>query len=351
MADPRERWIAGRGRRNVEDARRKAAANTAEVLMSQSAKWFKDRENLSRAKDVLQHIPAVTTDQNEKRNMYQMLMNQMKGGDRGARLIDTGGLPSIVQANLDKHRRGSTMFQDPSKSQGLLGDIGSLFTGRNKSAVYADEYNPFPMAGFGADWYKDQFPIASGLGSLMEAAENFVPYIGTAKRMFSKEREPLERDSRFAPIPGSADWESSVFDPVEDVTENIMESPAGDEVTESITDTIEEEPLISPPGIAYPGYNRPVTDLGELSPLSLVSLEPETNEIFNEEVFNKVYELTHPTGQTEAEIPEYFHLYETPWNLFETLKESAKEDEFTDQEILDFLIGRGNLKDTTLELQ
>ena len=82
-----------------------------------------------------------------------------------------------------------------------------------------------------------------------------------------------------------------------------------------------------------------------------MSLEPETNEIFNEEVFNKVYELTHPTGQTEAEIPEYFHLYETPWNLFETLKESAKEDEFTDQEILDFLIGRGNLKDTTLELQ
>ena len=326
--------------------------------MSRPEKWYTQSydtgkskiRNIDLIKDTLVRQPAVTTDQDESRNMYQMLMNQMKGGDRGARLIDTGGLPSIVQANLDKHRRGSTMFQDPSKSQGLLGDIGSLFTGRNKSAVYADEYNPFPMAGFGADWYKDQFPIASGLGSLMEVAENFVPYIGTAKRMFSKEREPLERDSRFTPIPGSADWESSVFDPMEDIDDYIYtgEFPGDPRGTEDsgYYGRIEEEPLISPPGIAYPGYNQPVTDLGALSPL-----EPETDEIFNEEVFNKVYELTHPTGQTEAEMPEYFDLYETPWNLFETLKESAKEDEFTDQEILDFLIGRGNLKDTTLELQ
>ena len=348
MADRRDRWIAGQGRRNVEDARRKAAANTAEVLMSQSAKWFKDRENLSRAKNVLQHIPAVTTDQNEKRNMYQMLMNQMKGGDRGARLIDTSGLPSIVQENLDKYRRGRRMFQDPSKAQGLLGDIGSLFSGNNRAAVYADEYNPFPMAGFGADWYKDKFKFASGLGSLMEAAENFIPYIGTAKRMLSKEREPLERDPRYTPVPGSADWESSVFDPVEDIDDYIYtgEFPGDPRGTEDsgYYGRIEEEPLLSPPGIAYPGYNQPVTDLGELFPL-----EPETNEIFNEEVFNKVYELTHPTGQTEAEIPEYFDLYETPWNLFETLKESAKEDEFTDQEILDFLLKKGNLKDNTLE--
>ena len=341
MVDRRDRWIAGQGRRNVEDARRKAAANTAEVLMSQSAKWFKNRKNLSRAKDVLQHIPAVTTDQNESRNMYQMLMNQMKGGDRGARLIDTGGLPSIVQENLDKYRRGRRMFQDPSKAQGLFGDIGSLFSGNNRAAVYADEYNPFPMAGFGEDWYKDKFKFASGLGSLMEAAENFIPGIGTAKRMFSKEREPLGRDPRFTPIPGSADWESSVFDPVEDVTENIMESPAGDEVTESITDTIEEEPLISPPGIPYPGYNRPVTDRGELSPLSL---EPETNEIFNEEVFNKVFTLPDPTGFTN-----FPYAFEGPWDLFEAAKENMETNEFTDQELLDLLIRTGYLVDDTLE--
>lgn len=122
------------------------------------------------------------------------------------------------------------MFQDPSKSQGLFGDMGSLFSGNNRAAVYADEYNPFPEAGFGEDWYKDKFKFASGLGSLMEAAENFIPGIGTAKRMFSKEREPLERDPRYTPVPGSADWESSVFDPVEDVTENITDMGIDEQV-------------------------------------------------------------------------------------------------------------------------
>ena len=151
----------------------------------------------------------------------------------------------------------------------------------------------------------------------------------------------MERDARCTPIPGSADWESSVFDPVEDVPENIMESPAGDEVMESITDTIEEEPLISPPGIAYPGYNRPVTDLGELPPLSL---EPETNEIFNEEVFNKVFTLPDPTGFTN-----FPYAFEGPWDLFKAAKENMETNEFTDQELLDLLIRTGYLVDDTLE--
>ena len=120
-----------------------------------------------------------------------------------------------------------------------------------------------------------------------------------------------------------------------------MESPAGDEVTESITDTIEEEPLISPPGIPYPGYNRPVTDRGELSPLSL---EPETNEIFNEEVFNKVFTLPDPTGFTN-----FPYAFEGPWDLFEAAKENMETNEFTDQELLDLLIRTGYLVDDTLE--
>ena len=88
MANPRENWIAGQAQRSMEDARRKAAANTPEVMMSQTPDWYQNRENLSRAKDVLQNMPAVTTDPGESRNMYQILMNQMKGGDRGARLVD-----------------------------------------------------------------------------------------------------------------------------------------------------------------------------------------------------------------------------------------------------------------------
>jgi hypothetical protein len=92
------------------------------------------------------------------------------------------------------------MFQDPSKSQGFLGDVGSLFSGNNRAAVYADEYNPFPKAGFGKDWYRDQFPIASGLGSLMEGAENFIPGATWAKQFLPKsKRLPLERDLSWVP--------------------------------------------------------------------------------------------------------------------------------------------------------
>ena len=209
MADPRELWIAGQGKRNVEDARRKAAANTPEVMMSQTPEWYQDRGNLSRAKDVLQHMPAVTTDQNESRNMYQMLMNQMKGGDKGARLLDTRGLPAGAR------RIGRTLFTDPAKSQGFFGDVGSLFTGKNKAAVRATEYNPFPKAGFGEQFYKDEFPWASAFGNITGLAEQSPTLSMLASLFPKKERTPLERDPRYTPVDGSADWESSVFDPIE----------------------------------------------------------------------------------------------------------------------------------------
>ena len=209
MADPRELWIAGRGKRNVEDARRKAAANTPQVMMSQTPEWYQDRGNLSRAKNVLQHMPAVTTDQNESRNMYQMLMNQMKGGDRGARMMDTSGLPAGAR------RIGRTLFTDPAKSQGFFGDVGSLLSGKNKAAVRAKEYNPFPKAGFGEQFYEDEFPIASSFGNLMGLAEKSPTLSMIASLFPKKERIPLERDPRFSPVDGSADWESSVFDPIE----------------------------------------------------------------------------------------------------------------------------------------
>ena len=194
MANPRENWIAGQAQRSMEDARRKAAANTPEVMMSQTPDWYQNRENLSRAKDVLQNMPAVTTDPGESRNMYQILMNQMKGGDKGARLVDKSGTT----------------------------------------------YNPFPKAGFGSKFYKEQFPIASGLGSLMEGAENFMPVLGMAKRMFGREREPLERDPRYGPdvlkgLAPSADWESSIFDPIEDdIVTNLVEGETKDDLVEKI---------------------------------------------------------------------------------------------------------------------
>jgi len=216
--DRRSAYLRNKAIQNANTVReRRATVENPQWAMSRDADWYQNRDNLSSIKGTLANMPAVTTDQGEGRNMYQMLMNQMKGGDRGARLIDTSGLPAGAR------RTGRTLFTDPAKSQGFLGDVGSLFTGKNKAAVRAREYNPFPKAGFGKDWYKDQFPIASGLGSLMEGAENFIPGIGMAKRMLTREREPLERDLSYAPNP----YDELPMMEFEDDTETIAETPLG----------------------------------------------------------------------------------------------------------------------------
>ncbi len=301
--------------------------------MSRDADWYQDRENLASIKDTLVNQQGNrdfwTTDQDESRNAYQMLMNQMKGGDRGARMMDLRGLPSVVQSDPNRYRRGRTMFQDPSKSQGFLGDVGSLFSGNNRAAVYADEYNPFPKAGFGKDWYKDKFPIASGLGSFMEAAENFIPGATWAKQFLPKsKRLPLERDLSWVPE-GLGEYDKIPEIPfLEDLTETIEE--------ETIDDRIPRGPF--PPGIAYPGYNADIT----ITDLPPETFEKPTDEIFNEEVFNKVYKFPDPTGFTN-----FPYAFDAPWNLFEAAKENMEEGEWTDQELLDRLIKRGYLIDKT----
>ena len=221
------------------------------------------------------------------------------------------------------------MFQDPSKSQGFLGDVGSLFSGNNRAAVYADEYNPFPKAGFGKDWYRDQFPIASGLGSLMEGAENFIPGATWAKQFLPKsKRLPLERDLSWVPE-GLGEYDKIPEIPfLEDLTETIEE--------ETIDDRIPRGPF--PPGIAYPGYNADIT----ITDLPPETFEKPTDEIFNEEVFNKVYKFPDPTGFTN-----FPYAFDAPWNLFEAAKENMEEGEWTDQELLDRLIKRGYLIDKT----
>ena len=249
--DRRSAHLRNRAIQNANAVReRRATLENPDWLMSRPADWYTELDtqgepsNWRAAKNVLQHRPAVTTDMNEQRNMFQMLANQAKGGDRGARLIDTRDLPAGAR------RTGRTMFQDPSRAQGFLGDVGSLFSGNNRAAVYADEYNPFPKAGFGKDWYRDQFPIASGLGSLMEGAENFIPGATWAKQFLPKsKRLPLERDLSWVPE-GVGEYDKIPEIPfLEDLTETIEE--------ETIDDRIPRGPF--PPGIAYPGYNEDIT--------------------------------------------------------------------------------------------
>ena len=197
-----------------------ARNNDLQYAMSRSPDWYQNRDNLRSIKNVLVNTPAVTTDMNESRNMYQMLMNQMKGGDRGARLIDTSGLPAGAR------RIGRTLFTDPAKSQGFFGDVKSLFTGKNKAAVRAPEYNPFPKAGFGKKFYKDEFG-GFDFGGLMEGIMKIATPL---KYLPKRERTPLERDSRFYP-------ENNVFDLEFDKVEPI---PFMGELEEDITETIDD---------------------------------------------------------------------------------------------------------------
>ena len=211
-----------------------ARNNDLNYAMSRSPSWYQNSDNLRSIKNVLVNTPAVTTDMNESRNMYQMLMNQMKGGDRGARLIDTSGLPAGAR------RIGRTLFQDPSKSAGFRADLRNMLgdlTFQNKrldpenrtsnpAAVRAPEYNPFPKAGFGEEYYKDTFG-GFDFGGLMEGIMKIATPL---KYLPQRERTPLERDSRFYP-------ENNVFDIEFDKVEPI---PFMGEFEEDITETIDD---------------------------------------------------------------------------------------------------------------
>ena len=228
MVDNRSQFLRNQAINQANTVRENRAIadrnNDLQYAMSRSPDFYQNRDNLRSIKDVLVNTPAVTTDQNESRNMYQMLMNQMKGGDKGARLIDTRGLPAGA------YRTGRTLFTDPAKSQGFLRDVGSLFTGKNQAAVRAPEYNPFPKAGFGEQYYKDTFG-GFDFSGLMEGIAKIAPYTGTLSKFLPKrDRVPLDRDPDFLP-------ENNPF-PIE---------------YDKIEPYVEEEPITFLPQEAYEG--------------------------------------------------------------------------------------------------
>ena len=336
--DRRSAHLRNRAIQNANAVReRRATVENPQWAMSRDADWYQDRGNLASIKDTLVNQQGNrdfwTTDRDESRNMYQILMNQMKGGDRGARMMDLRGLPSVVQSDPNRYRRGRTMFQDPSKSQGFLGDVGSLFSGNNRAAVYADEYNPFPKAGFGEDWYKDKFKFASGLGSLMEGAENFIPGATWAKQFLPKsKRLPLERDPRFLPENNMAPFWELLEDEAEDAPldydwndlwKDGEDDLLGEDFTEPLDDITEK---IVEEGVK--DVDEPVVD--------------EFKIFENPEIFNNVFAFPEQTGFTN-----FASAFDSPWNVFESAKEKMSKK--TNQEILDLLIKRGFLIDTTLE--
>ena len=186
--------------------KRRATVENPDWLLAQSPETWKNTEFLSKANPVLSQLKGNqdfwTTDQDEPRNMYQMAINNMYGG-QGARMLDLRGLPSIVQSDPNKYRRGRTLFQDPSKSQGFFGDLRSMLGDitpmeprPNPAAVRATEYNPFHEEGYGRDFYIDKFgkPWNERLSEIMKLA---LP--GPLKFMKGKEREPLPSDRSWIP--------------------------------------------------------------------------------------------------------------------------------------------------------
>jgi len=207
--DRRQSYQANQQRAAVNAAREfDATFGNPEYVMSQPAEFYTNRDNLSKIKPTLVAMQGnkdfYTTDQNESRNMYQMLMNKMKGG-QGAEMIDTRGLPAGAR------RIGRTLFQDPSKSAGFRADLRNMLgdlTFQNKrlspenrtsnpAAIRVNTYNPFPKAGFGKEFYKREFPMASAFSNAMEKIEN-LPTLQLIKSFLPQRNRPvLERDPDF----------------------------------------------------------------------------------------------------------------------------------------------------------
>lgn len=201
MQDNRSRFLHNEGARRANEVRqRRATVENPQWAMSRPAEWYKNKENLASVRDTLSQVRGnrdfFTTDQDESRSMYQMILNNMYGGG-GARMLDLRNLPAAVQADPNKYRRGRTLFQDPSKSQGLFGDLASMVLRKpNPAAVRAKEYNPFHDHGYARDWYMDQFgqPMGEKLTGIFKLAAP-----GPLKFIKGKEREPLPSDRSWIP--------------------------------------------------------------------------------------------------------------------------------------------------------
>ena len=113
------------------------ALNEANQNQGTGGQGILNRDILNYIKEPLVGLGAFTTDPNEQRNVYQILVNKMFQGDndrmRGALPLNQGDFAGL-------RRTGPTSFVDPALSQGFLGDLFSLYTGENKAAVNASDF-------------------------------------------------------------------------------------------------------------------------------------------------------------------------------------------------------------------
>jgi len=108
------------------------ALNEANQNQGKGGQGILNRDILNYIKKPLVGLGAFTTDPNEQRNVYQLLVNKMFQGDNDRM---RGALPISQSAVEGLRRTGPTSFVNPALSQGFLGDLFSLVTGDNKAAV------------------------------------------------------------------------------------------------------------------------------------------------------------------------------------------------------------------------
>ena len=327
--DRREAYIANQGIRAVNAAREfDNTYGNANWAMSQPKEFYLNRDNLSKIKPALVNMKAgrdfYTTDKDDKRNMYMMAMNAIKGGG-GAQMIDTSGLPAGAR------RTGRTLFQDPSKSAGFKADLRNMLgdlTFQNKrlspekrtsnpAAVRAPEYNPFPKSGFGKEFYEEEFG-GFDFGGLMEGIFKALPYTGGVSKIASllggnRDREPLERDSRFYP-------ENNVFDINFDEIENIPFM--GDELDDELDDEFNWLD-------AYAPFDDPFNaeQLRSEGKGGLFDLEDNIPSVIDEDITDNIVIKEKPDRDEEVIISEDSFI-EPEDSFIESLDE---EESFNDQ--------------------
>ena len=130
--------------------------------LSRTPSW----NDLLGIKEQLVGVPSITTDQDESRNMYQYLINEMlRSGKnpRGAQLLDVSQIPEGFR------RTGSTTFTDP-ENPSFGRDLAALFSGENTGVFNLKDQDYKGLASFPEfqpGWAQDELGITDW-GELME---------------------------------------------------------------------------------------------------------------------------------------------------------------------------------------
>jgi len=247
-------------------------------------------ELLGYIKDPLVGLGAFTTDMDESRNVYQLLINKMfQGDDERMR----GALPLSQSAVAGLNRIGPTNFVDPKLSQGFFGDLASLFTGENAAAVNLSELPGGGIATLpefgqaGLDFTKEQG--FKNYGKIIEDLITGATPLKYGKFLFDKTKEKM------------GITEQNDADEISKLIESISDDDGSFEVaelTDKQKDFINKQSFAIKEGLKTPGsvfdtINNPNLGIFKKPFLGFGGQDPTTVEEYND--YLKSLDQTMPT--------------------------------------------------------